>query len=220
MKKFRLLLISIILFCSAVTFAQKVLRPLDLPTPLPFTTNVEVSIKVEKAGTILNYLSIDDLETIRSLSIVGILDENDIEVLKGCINLRTLDLSNAYTTISEELQKKRNAESEFLQGMFQAMGELSKEKYKNGEISAIDNLQVQLFAELSKGSSNVKNSSIGCIIPTGSFSGMKKLEKVLLPIRASVIESKAFQDCSNLIDVTLPPYLKKLVLVLLLSAKN
>ena len=169
---------------------------------------LNLKIELEKPGIILNKISIEKLNKISSLTIIGIMDENDIEVLKGCVNLKTLDLSNAYTTISEELQKKRNAESEFLQGMFQAMGELSQAKYNNGEISAIDNLQVQLFAELSKGSSTVQNSSMGCVIPTGSFSGMKNLENVVLPVRASVIESKAFQDCSNLVAVTLPPYLK------------
>lgn len=171
---------------------------------------LEYSIEVEKPGTILGKLPLDKLNGICSLKIVGILDENDIEVLKDCIHLKQLDLSNAYTTISDALQKKRNANSAFLRGMIQTIGKLSQEKYDNGEMSTIDNLQVQLFAEIVKGSSNVNEASVGCVIPTGSFSGMKSLETVILPVRASIIESKAFQDCSNLKEVIFPPYLKEI----------
>ena len=167
-------------------------------------------ICVEKQNSILSVLPIDILPIIDSLTITGILNENDIEVLKECSHLRYLDLSNAYTTLSQELQKKRKANSEFLQGMIQAMGELSQKKYENGEISTVDNLQVQLFTDLVKGSSNVKKASVGCVIPTGSFSGMKNLETIILPVRASVIESKAFQGCPNLKEVILPPYLKEI----------
>ena len=174
------------------------------------TCTLELDIKVEKPSTILDKLPVDKLKQIRSLTITGILDENDIEVLKGCIYLKKLDLSNAYTTLSEELQKKRKANSVFLRGMIQAMGELSQKKYENGEISTVDNLQVQLFTDLVKGTSNVKEASVGCVIPTGSFSGMRNLETVILPVRASEIESKAFQDCPNLKEVILPPYLKEI----------
>ena len=171
---------------------------------------LDLKIELQKPGTVLNKIPLKDLNKISSLTVTGFLNENDIEVLKECINLKKLDLSNAYTTLSEELQKKRKANSEFLQGMIQAMGELSQKKYENGEISTVDNLQVQLFADLVKGSSNVKKASIGCVIPTGSFSGMKHLETVVLPVRASIIESKAFQDCPNLKEVMLPPYLKEI----------
>ncbi len=172
--------------------------------------SLNIKIELEKPGTILDKIPMEKLNKISSLTVTGFLNENDIEVLKECINLKKLDLSNAYTTLSEELQKKRKANSEFLQGMIQAMGELSQKKYENGEIGTVDNLQVQLFADLVKGSSNVKKASVGCVIPTGSFSGMKHLETVILPVRASVIESKAFQDCPNLKEVMLPPYLKEI----------
>lgn len=171
---------------------------------------LDLKVELQKPGTVLDKIPLKDLNKISSLSVTGFLNENDIEVLKECINLKKLDLSNAYTTLSEELQKKRKANSEFLRGMIQAMGELSQQKYENGEISTVDNLQVQLFADLVKGSSNVKKASVGCVIPTGSFSGMKHLETVILPVRASVIESEAFQDCPNLKDVKLPPYLKEI----------
>jgi hypothetical protein len=185
---------------------------MGLPEALIMDGNAALNLKIElqKPGTILDKIPLKELNKITSLSVTGFLDENDIEVLKECINLKKLDLSNAYTTLSEELQKKRKANSAFLRGMIQAMGELSQKKYENGEISTVDNLQVQLFADLVKGSSNVKGASVGCVIPTGSFSGMKHLETVILPVRASLIESEAFQDCPNLKEVMLPPYLKEI----------
>lgn len=208
MMKKVLLTIAILLFCSVVTYAQPELRSLDLP--IPSWANVDVSIKVKKAGTILDSLSIDKLGSIRSLSIIGILNENDLEVIKSCTFLKSLDLSQCYTTLSEEEQAERKANEDFLLGMFQAMGKLSEEKYKRGEISYTDNLQTQLFVELTKGKDQVKNASVGCVIPAGSFSGMKHLETVILPVRASVIEGKAFQDCPKLKEVMLPPYLKEI----------
>ena len=171
---------------------------------------LNLNIELQKPGTILDKIPLKEFNKISTLSVTGFLDENDIEVIKEFINLKKLDLSNAYTTISEKLQKTRKANSAFLKGMIQAMGEMSQQKYENGEISTVDNLQVQLFSELVKGSSNVKNASIGCIIPTGSFSGMKYLETVILPVRASEIESKAFQNCPNLKEVIFPPYLKEI----------
>jgi len=177
-------------------------------------------IYVEKQNSILSVLPIEMLPLIDSLTITGILNENDLEILKECTHLRYLDLSNAYTTLSLELQKERKAEEDFLQGMFQAMGELSQQKYYNGEISTMDNLQVQLFAALSKGSSDVKESSNGCIIPSSAFSNMGDLEKVILPVRASEIESRAFQGCSNLEVVILPPYLKEIGLGAFAFCKN
>ena len=185
---------------------------MGLPEALIMDGDATLNLKIElqKTGTILSKIPLKDLNKISSLSVTGFLDENDIEVLKECINLKKLDLSNAYTTLSEELQKKRKANSAFLRGMIQAMGELSQKKYENGEISTVDNLQVQLFADLVKGSSDVKNASVGCVIPTGSFSGMKNLETVILPVRASEIEREAFQNCPNLKEVMLPPYLKEI----------
>lgn len=185
---------------------------MGLPEALITDGDATLNLKIElqKPGTILSKIPLKELNKISSLSVTGFLDENDIEVLKECVNLKELDLSNAYTTLSESLQKEREANSAFLQGMIQAMGKLGQQQYRNGEISTIDNLQIQLFAELSKGFSNVKDASVGCVIPTEAFSGMKKLEKVILPVRASEIESKAFQDCPNLKEVILPPYLKEI----------
>ncbi len=169
---------------------------------------LDYSIEVEKPSTILEKLPLDKLKEIRSLKVVGILDENDLEVIKGCVHLKVLDLSNAYTTLSQAEQIQRKANTDFLKGLIQSLGKVSQDKYENGEISTIDNLQVQLFSKLVKGSSDVKEASVGCIIPTGAFSKMTHLEKVILPIRASEIESKAFQDCPNLKEVILPPYLR------------
>ena len=193
--------------------ADEFAKKLNLPEYLfeDGTANLERNITVEKPGTILNQLSVADLKKISSLTITGILDENDLKVIEGCDHLKVLDLTHAYTTLSGAEQKKRHAEQEFLQGMFQTMGELSEEKYKNGEIGAIDHLQVQLFVELAKDKSQIKNGSDGCLIPEYAFAQMKSLETVKLPYRATKIEGGAFRGCSNLRNVELPLYLKYII---------
>ena len=71
---------------------------------------LEYNIKLEKPGTILDQLPIDMLNKVNSLTIIGILDENDIAIINKCKSLKFLDLSHCYTTLSEKLQKVRNSE--------------------------------------------------------------------------------------------------------------
>ena len=164
-------------------------------------------IEVKQPSSVLSVLPLEIMPKLDSLTIIGILDENDIKALENCTSLKYLNLKETYTTLSQAEQRKRNAEQQFLQGMFQAMGELSEAKYRNGEISTTDNLQVQLFTELAKGSNNVKKASVGCVIPLKAFCGLQNLETVILPSRASEIESKAFMECPKLKNVVLPPFL-------------
>ena len=172
---------------------------------------LDVTVRLEKPGTILNELTLEKLNKIRSLTVIGILDENDIYVIaRECASLQYLNLRDAYTTLSKAEQVRRDEESEFWQGIFQAMGKMSESKYKRGEIGTIDNLQVQLFTELAKGSSNVRNASYGCIIPKNAFRNSINLETVVLPARVSRIERGAFQGCTMLSSVILPPYLESI----------
>ena len=193
---------------TASAFAKK----LGLPESMfeDGSATLEYEIKVEKPGTILNQLPIDKLKKIKSLKIVGILDETDMKVIEGCDHLKNLDLTQAYTTLSKKELEKRKAEKEFLQGMFAVMGQVSDAQLKNGEIGVIDNLYVQLVTEMAKEKSQVKNGSESCLIPSYAFSQMSNLESVKLPYRATKIERGAFRGCSSLVNVELPLYLKSI----------
>ncbi len=171
---------------------------------------LEYNITVERPSTILEKLPADKLAQIGKLAVTGILDENDLAIIKSCKNLKELDLSHAYTTLSASEQEKRNSKKEFILGMLQTMGKVATEQYKNGEIGVIDNLQVQLVAEMAKDASQVKSGSSGCIIPRGAFGDMHKLETVKLPYRATLIEGKAFFNCQNLRHIELPLFIEKI----------
>ena len=171
---------------------------------------LEYNIKLEKPGTILDQLPIDMLNKVNSLTIIGILDENDIAIINKCKSLKFLDLSHCYTTLSEKLQKVRNSEKEFLHGLFQAAGELGEAQYRNGEIGVSDYLRSQVIAELGKNANDVKQGSDGCIIVMKAFKDMTNLEKVILPYRATIIEGDAFSGCTNLESVQFPLYLKQI----------
>ena len=171
---------------------------------------LNIKIELEKPGTILEKIPMEKLNKITSLSVIGFLDENDFAIIRDCINLKYLDLSHAYTTLSEKEQSSRKANKDFLLGMLQALGEVSKEKYKNGEIAASENLEVQLFAQLAKDESQVKSASVGCVIPWNSLKGLTNLEHVILPYRAITIENYAFKDCINLKYVVLPQYIESI----------
>ncbi len=192
------------------------------PQALPEKGNptLEYNFKLEKPGTILDQLPIDMLDKINSLTIVGILDENDIAIINKCKSLKFLDLSHCYTTLSEKLQKERNSEKEFLHGLFQAAGELGEAQYRNGEIGVSDYLRSQVISELGKDANDVKQGSDGCIIVMKAFKDMTSLEKVILPYRATIIEGDAFSGCTNLETVQFPLYLKQINGDAFLNCKN
>lgn len=166
------------------------------------------NIEVKKPNTILSILPMDILPIIDSLTIKGILNENDLAVIKSCTSLKYLDLTHCYTTLSEKEQKERNEEKAFLHSMFSLMGKVSDAKYKNGEISVSDNLYVQMFSELGKDKYQVKEGNKGCLIPAGAFMEMKNLVTVKLPYLATIIEGRAFMKCENLKYVEFPLYLE------------
>ena len=70
---------------------------------------LDYNITVEKPSTILDKLPADKLSQIGKLTVTGILDENDLAIIKNCKNLKELDLSHAYTTLSQAAQEQRNS---------------------------------------------------------------------------------------------------------------
>ena len=170
----------------------------------------DCDITVEKAGTILDYISAENLDKIVSLKIKGMLDERDLAVIKGCHNLMTLDLSEAYTILSEQELEKRKAERAFAQAFLNAMNQVAGEMLDYGGISSLDYQQVQAFVNSAQNGSQNVGGIDGCVIPVGSFQEMPNLTVVKLPLRAVEIEADAFVGCKNLTTVELPLYLVKI----------
>ena len=168
------------------------------------------NIKMEKPGTILSYLPIDELENIDSLTITGFLYETDINVIEKCVRLKHLDIGKTVITYSPELLKQQRDNAKALASLFGMLGAMADAKYENNEMGTLDYAYTKAFSNLMQDTSNVKESNINCIIPTNAFSNMYFLQSVILPYRASQIGSRAFASCVNLKEVALPLYLESI----------
>lgn len=166
------------------------------------------NIKVENPGTILSYLPVEKLEEIESLTITGMLYETDIMVINKCKRLIHLDLSNAFICSSPEKLNNEAKSKEQLAGLAALIGGMAD--VQSQEISATDYLSAQVLSTLLQEAANVQSSNDACIIPSGSFSGLKWLETIIFPVRCSKIYSNVCHGCIELKNVTLPPFLKSI----------
>lgn len=166
------------------------------------------NIKVENPGTILSYLPVEKLEEIESLTITGMLYETDIKVINKCKRLIYLDLSNAFICRSPEALNNEAKSKEQLANLAALIGGMAD--VQSQEISATDYLSAQVLSTLLQEAANVQSSNDACIIPSGSFSGLKWLETIIFPIRCSKIYSDVCYGCIELKNVTLPPFLKSI----------
>lgn len=166
------------------------------------------NIKMEKPGTILSYLPMDELENVDSLTITGFLYETDLNVIEKCVRLRHLDLGKTVVTYSPELLKRQRDNAAAFASLFGMLGAMADAKYENSEMGALDHAYAKAFSSLMQDASSVKESNGNCIVPARAFSGMYFLKSVVLPYRASQIGSGAFAGCINLEEAVLPPYLE------------
>ena len=172
------------------------------------SADLEYNLKLEKGGTILSNLPLNDLTKVKSLTIVGVLYETDLQVISKCKNLEYLDLSQAYTTYSPEAAKQEKAEQEFYSGLFSLMSDYADVKYQNWETSTGEYVTTKILAELGKSSSEIKSSDPGCVIPFASLNGLEKLQTLKLPYRLKEINNKNFQGLTNLKKIEWPLYLE------------
>ena len=168
------------------------------------------NIKMEKPGTILSYLPMDELENIDSLTITGFLYETDINVIEKCVRLKHLNLGKTVVTYSPELLKQQRDNAKAFASLFGMLGAMADTKYENNEIGTLDFAYTKAFSNLMQDASNVNSSNENCVIPANSFSNMFFLQSVILPYRASQIGSRAFAGCVNLKEVALPLYLESM----------
>lgn len=166
------------------------------------------NIKVENPGTILSYLPAEKLEEIESLTITGMLYETDIAVVNKCKRLIYLDLSNAFICWSPDKLNSEAKSKEQLANLATLIGGMAD--VQSQEISATDYLSAQILSTLLQEAANVQSSNDACIIPSGSFSGLKWLETIIFPVRCSKIFSNVCYGCIELKNVTLPPFLKSI----------
>lgn len=190
-------------FFLGLGFASDILYE-DGLEPLTF------DIKLEKPNTILSVLPIDKLSSIDSLTITGFMYETDLEVLKQCKNMRYLNLAKTYITSSPQKKREKEANTAALSGLFSLLGQVADAKYTNGEMTALEHAQIAGFSKLMEDATSVTKAEEECYVPYKTLEGMKRLETVILPLRASSIGEDAFYGCTSLKHVVLPPFLKSI----------
>ncbi|MCQ2050935.1 MAG: leucine-rich repeat domain-containing protein [Bacteroidaceae bacterium] len=173
-------------------------------------SNLEYNIKLEKGGTILSRLPVNDLTKIKSLTITGVLYETDFQIISKCTNLEYLDLSHAFTTLSPEAMASRQAEKEMLSGLFSLMSAALDAQYENYEIRTGDYTSSKIMMELAKDAYSVKSNDPACQIPHDAINDLRKLKTLILPYRAKNIDSGNFQNCPNLEHIEWPMYLEQI----------
>lgn len=166
------------------------------------------TLNLEKPGTILSNLPLDDLDIIDSLTIVGFLYDTDMKIFDKCKRLSYLDLGRAVITYSPETLREERQKMEAFKAIFAMAGAVADAKYDNFEMSALDHAYVKAFEQLAKGASTVSAADNNCIVPNESFANLVLLKKVILPYRAKHIGKDVLSDCVNLESVELPLYLE------------
>lgn len=166
------------------------------------------TLNLEKPGTILSNLPLNELDIIDSLTIVGFLYDTDLKIFEKCKRLTYLDLGRAFITYSPETLRKERQKMEALEAIFAMAGALADEKYDNFEMNALDHAYVKAFEQLAKGASTVSAADNNCIVPNESFANLFLLKKVILPYRAKHIGEDVLSNCINLESVELPLYIE------------
>lgn len=166
------------------------------------------TLNLEKPGTILSSLPLNELDAIDSLTIVGFLYDTDMKVFEKCKRLTYLDLGRAVITYSPETLREERQKMEAFKAIFAMAGAVADAKYDNFEMSALDHAYVKAFEQLAKGASTVSAADNNCIVPNESFASLVLLKKVILPYRAKHIGEDVLSDCINLESVELPLYLE------------
>lgn len=166
------------------------------------------TLNLEKPGTILSNLPLNELDIIDSLTIVGFLYDTDMTIFDKCKRLSYLDLGRAVITYSPETLREERQKMEAFKAIFAMAGAVADAKYDNFEMSALDHAYVKAFEQLAKGASSVTAADDNCIIPSGSFSNRTQLKKVILPYRAKHIGNNVLSNCPKLESVELPLYLE------------
>lgn len=167
-----------------------------------------LNINVEKPGTILSYISPEDVPFIESLTVSGRLYTTDVEIINKAYSLKYIDLSNTIITLTPEEKEKAKADDELALSLLGNIGTLAEAQYANYEISTVDYLSAKAFSEFISKIGKQGKPVGDCIVPREAFAGLKKLETIKLPILAQRINRGACANCPSLTTVELPKYLK------------
>jgi len=166
------------------------------------------TISVPKGNSILSYISLDDLICCDSLTISGVLYEQDFNYINKAQRLKYLDISKCFTSYSEEFLEEYRQKMNAMSAIFQVISESLDDQYNDNQMGTFDyKVNKAIADEISKAYSTGKLENEKCIIPHEALMLMPALEHLKLPILCAGIGPNAFSACKKLKKVELPPYL-------------
>ncbi|WP_287620795.1 leucine-rich repeat domain-containing protein [Parabacteroides sp.] len=158
----------------------------------------EFNIAVEKPGTLLGMIGLDNIPSVKQLVLAGVVNEKDMEVIHEMVNLKYIDMENCQVIESQEKKENEAAYNEFISGLADLADEASKEAYGRGEISSKRYMDTRIANAAIKGGAQNEDIINGSIISANIFTGFKFLETVILPKNTVRIAHSAFANCPML----------------------
>lgn len=191
---------------------------------------------IDKPGTLGNYLTFEIAKTIERLTLKGAIYDTDVEYINKCKELTYLDLTCCFVAKSPETIQREKTNHEFQAAVFQLLGEMAQEnaqnQYEHGNISYGDAMNSIVWGEYAKQAAELISqdkveANDNCICPKINLWKLKEyhmpiqakiidlgscnsLEIVILPPKATVIETRAFIGCEKLKELEFPNTLTRI----------
>jgi hypothetical protein len=169
--------------------------------------NGSYNINVPQGNSILSYITLEELLSADSLTITGILFEDDFKMLRKAKSLRYLDISNCVTDYSPETYEKMNTERQVVSAIFGAISQQLDNNYNDYKIGTTDYKVNKAIADYISEAYSKGKVEKKCLVPYEALEDMTQLTHIKLPILATSIGKNAFSGCKNLKTVELPPFL-------------
>lgn len=199
--------------------------------------------RLDSVGSLKHYITDDIAQNVESLTLNGVMDETEFEIIRKCKNLKYLDMSHCFTFASVEVAKnKAKAELAFAQLVALASGWDRQQKelqHTNHEISTeqLQQAQVRDYFIQNSGIEDISMEDIDavfgqgkvilsseCYFPDYALIGLWQLEEIKFPRKLLKLEVKNLWDKSKfytkLRKVTFSNELKYFGKELFYEAKN
>lgn len=171
----------------------------------------DFNFQIKVPGTLIDSIGVENLLSVKKISISGTLDETDLYTIKQMSNLKYINIEKIKVIQSSKAQKDQKNITEFLNTLIDLSEKYNKEKYKNNEISDNEYINSKIGNNLIK--LKIKNINVsdlnGFILYSDLFKDFRLLETLILPQNTIIIEDKALNNCTKLKNITIPNTLLK-----------
>ena len=170
------------------------------------------SFQLDSIGSLRNYINDENAINVRSLTLKGVMDETDFEVIRKCKNLKYLDLTHCFTFQSAQNAKADYEANVFMLQLyslaFSADRQKKEQQYAHYEISTEEVQAARIRDNWLKGLGMDDVSSITsedidamfgnrkvilretCWLPQYALTGLYRLEELKLPLMLLQIKEK------------------------------